>query len=252
MMSEIDLSGIIKPVQEIPDEGKTLLPHLEQCVQSVSSLLNGYCYILDYGRCRILPSAGHSSFMDTIFGVKGMRINKDTLSRAIDKKELERIRHCIRSKNAFMATLPMEMRMELVFHMDICVKSAGGFSQTLHLRCQPLSLNRNGTPWLEVHTLSFSPRRDSGRLILSCKKENSCYVYDAETELWCKKERPRFSIQERQVLSLISQGRSELEISDFLCRSVVCIKKAKKTIFDKLDVKSSIEATQMAQNLSII
>lgn len=84
------------------------------------------------------------------------------------------------------------------------------------------------------------------------KKLHANYLYDSRTGTWNKLRNHNLSMMEWRILSLSSQGKSELEISTLLFHSVSSIKKTKKSIFGKLGVKNTIEALQMAQNLSII
>lgn len=221
-------------------------------MQTLESMTSGCFYMIDYRTCRLIYTSGYIPFMESDFGKSGHTISTEDIERAIDNDERMKLvrAHC--AKNQFLASIPVENRMDMVFHTDLRLRSRDRVEQTLHLKCIPQAFTKNGLPWLEIYTVTFSPNRNTGMLMMTDKKLHANYLYDSRTGTWNKLRNHNLSMMEWRILSLSSQGKSELEISTLLFHSVSSIKKTKKSIFGKLGVKNTIEALQMAQNLSII
>lgn len=60
------------------------------------------------------------------------------------------------------------------------------------------------------------------------------------------------SRRERQVLQLISQGRTSKDIADELCISINTVNRHRQEILNKLQVRNSIEACRIAKEMKII
>lgn len=252
MIYEINLSGIIKPVLGATDEDKLLLTSLQSSIELTNSMSDNIVYLVDFDKCRIIYTSEYSFLIDAILGLKIQSIDEEAIKYAINEKEWDKIKSAFKIRELFLSQIPMENRKELIFHMDFCVKSKDGLFQTLHLRSVPLALTGKGFPWLEIHALTFSVCRDDGVLMLTHKSQQLCYIYNKSTESWNEVAIPHFSILEKHVLSLSSQGKNEQEIANLLYRSVSGIKKIKKAIFEKMGVTNIMEAIQMTKNLSIV
>ncbi|MCO6489586.1 MAG: response regulator transcription factor [Phaeodactylibacter sp.] len=58
--------------------------------------------------------------------------------------------------------------------------------------------------------------------------------------------------REREVLSLIAEGKTTAGIADMLCIAVNTVDSHRKNIFSKLDVKNAVEAANKGRNLNCI
>jgi len=67
-----------------------------------------------------------------------------------------------------------------------------------------------------------------------------------------KTEIPTLTNREQQVLQQVATGKGNKEIADFFCVSTETVKSHVKNIYIKLNVKTRVQATQMAAKLNLL
>ena len=78
------------------------------------------------------------------------------------------------------------------------------------------------------------------------------FEYNISSRHWNRRQMPTLSDGEKSVLTLSIQGYTMSEIADKICLSPDTIKKYRKRIFEKLDVRNISEAIVAATNNKLL
>ena len=116
----------------------------------------------------------------------------------------------------------------------------------------PLALSRSGRLWLALCTIGTSARQTPGHVVIRESDSSRYYEYLPDKHEWIEKEMGRLRDIERSILILSAQGFTMNDIADKLCKSVDTIKKYRKGIFKKFDVKNITAALTYATNFKML
>lgn len=78
------------------------------------------------------------------------------------------------------------------------------------------------------------------------------FEFSTVSRRWIKKQMPTLTEGEKSVLTLSIQGYTMSEIADKICLSPDTIKKYRKRIFEKLEVRNITEAIAAATNNKLL
>lgn len=116
----------------------------------------------------------------------------------------------------------------------------------------PLALSRSGRLWLALCTIGTSARQTPGHVVIRESDSSRYYEYLPDKHEWIEKEISPLRDAERSILILSAQGFTIYDIADRLCKSVDTIKKYRKNIFKRFDVKNIAAALTYATNYKML
>lgn len=116
----------------------------------------------------------------------------------------------------------------------------------------PLVLTKDGRIWLAICTISLAATNEPGNVIMKKVGASTFYQYSLYDHKWEERKEIVLTDNEREVLSLSTQGYTMNDIADNICKSVDTVKACKRSIFQKMDVKNIAEALTYAQNHQLI
>ncbi len=117
----------------------------------------------------------------------------------------------------------------------------------LHQTFKPLKV-KNGFIKLGLFILTLSSKNDIGHIIMQRKNDVDYYEYSLSEHLWEHKCGIKLSEIEKLVLCFSAQGQTSEDIAAIMCRSVDTIKRHKKNLLKKMNVKNITEALICAIN----
>jgi DNA-binding NarL/FixJ family response regulator len=113
-------------------------------------------------------------------------------------------------------------------------------------------MDSNGHMWLGVCYVSISNHDKPGNIEIRKIGQSSFWRYDMDLDRWITVEGVKLSIGEKEVLLLSAQGMTVDEVAKQVNRSKDSIKSRRKSIFEKLEVKSISEALAFVRNYKLI
>ncbi|MCF0254722.1 MAG: response regulator transcription factor [Bacteroides heparinolyticus] len=116
----------------------------------------------------------------------------------------------------------------------------------------PLMLTHDGKIWLAICTISLAAGNIPGNVIMKKTGADTFYQYLLYDHRWEEQKEIILTDNEREVLSLSTQGYTMNDIADNICKSVDTVKACKHSIFQKMNVKNIAEALTYAQNHQLI
>jgi DNA-binding CsgD family transcriptional regulator len=148
-------------------------------------------------------------------------------------------------------SLPVAERKDYTISYDFHIKS-GERKRLVNHRLTPFVLNSDGRIWLAICTISLAAGNEPGNVIMKKSGSGIFYQYSLQEHKWEKCNEVALTDNEREVLSLSTQGYTMNDIADYICKSVDSVKAYKRVIFQKLNVKNIAEAIAYAQNHQLI
>lgn len=152
---------------------------------------------------------------------------------------------------AFYNDIPVSERKDWYISYDFHILYNGRKILINH-KLTPLALTSDGRIWLALCVVSAATHTDAGHIEMHRVGTSEYFEYNTVSRRWIKKQMPTLNDGEKSVLTLSIQGYTMSEIADKICLSPDTIKKYRKRIFEKLEVRNISEAIVAATNNKLI
>lgn len=152
---------------------------------------------------------------------------------------------------AFYNDIPVSVRKDWYISYDFHILNEGKKILINH-KLTPLALTSDGRIWLALCVVSAATNTEPGHIEMHRVGSYEYFEYSTVSRRWIKKHMPSLTDGEKSVLTLSIQGYTMSEIADKICLSPDTIKKYRKRIFDKLDVRNISEAIVAATNNKLL
>ena len=152
---------------------------------------------------------------------------------------------------AFYNDIPVDERKDWYISYDFHILNEGKKILVNH-KLTPLALTSDGRIWLALCVVSAPTHTDAGHIEMHRTGTSEFFEYNISSRRWNRRQMPTLSDGEKSVLTLSIQGYTMSEIADKICLSPDTIKKYRKRIFEKLDVRNISEAIVSATNNKLL
>lgn len=152
---------------------------------------------------------------------------------------------------AFYNDIPVTERKDWYISYDFHILNEGKKILINH-KLTPLALTSDGRIWLALCVVSAATHTDAGHIEMHRVGTSEFFEYNINSRHWNKKQMPTLTDGEKSVLTLSIQGYTMSEIADKICLSPDTIKKYRKHIFEKLEVRNISEAIVAATNNKLL
>lgn len=152
---------------------------------------------------------------------------------------------------AFYNDIPVDERKDWYISYDFHILNVGKKILVNH-KLTPLVLTSDGRIWLALCVVSAATHTDAGHIEMHRVGTSEYFEYNISSRRWNKRQMPSLTDGEKSVLTLSIQGYTMSEIADKICLSPDTIKKYRKRIFEKLDVRNISEAIVAATNNKLL
>ena len=148
-------------------------------------------------------------------------------------------------------SLPVGERKDYTISYNFHIKN-GTRTRLVNHKLTPLLLSKDGRIWLAICTISLASGHKPGNVIMKKPGAAIFYQYSLYGHKWEEHQEITLTDNEREVLSMSTQGYTMHNIATQLYKSVDTIKAYKRSIFHKLHAKNIAEAVAYAQNHQLI
>lgn len=152
---------------------------------------------------------------------------------------------------AFYNDLPVDERKDWYISYDFHILNEEKKILINH-KLTPLALTSDGRIWLALCVVSAATHTDAGHIEMHRVGFSGYFEYSNVSRRWIKKQMPSLTDGEKSVLTLSIQGYTMSEIADIIYLSPDTIKKYRKRIFEKLEVRNISEAIVAATNNKLL
>lgn len=225
------------------------------CIAMVKALArhtNHSLYIIDYHRKSFLYVSSNPLFLCGRPQEEVQRKGYAFYFEVIPSEELNRLMEINEAAFRFYYDCPVQKRLDLSIEYNFHIHTSEKHALLIDHKLTPIMLSKEGDIWLALCTVSLSPKRNIGKVIISDNTTNDRYVYSFESRRWKKLPGIMLSEREGEILRLAIKGLSNIEIGEMLFINANTVKFHKKKLFEKLHAKNITEAVSIAANLRLI
>ena len=151
----------------------------------------------------------------------------------------------------FYNGIPVSERKDWYISYDFHILNEGKKILINH-KMTPLALTSDGRIWLSLCVVSAATHTEAGHIEMHRVSSSEYFEYSTVSRRWIKTQMPTLTDGEKSVLTLSIQGYTMSEIADKIYLSPDTIKKYRKRIFEKLDVRNISEAIVAATNNKLL
>ena len=254
-MQQKEINDFFRPVNsrmEIPgcDYDKTRI-----CIATTNALArntNHSLYIIDYHRKNFLYVSSNPLFLCGRTPEEVQQKGYAFYFEVVPPDEINRLMEINEAGFRFYYNQPIEKRLDLSIEYNFHIRTSEKHSHLIHHKLTPAMLSEEGDIWLALCTVSLSPEKELGEILITDHTCTDRYVYSFEGRRWRKQPELILSDREKEILQLSVKGLSNTEIGETLFIDANTVKFHKKKLFEKLHAENITEAVGIAANLRLI
>ena len=208
------------------------------------------------------PDIDEQAFMDTLEGIEGALEDKADGYAKVMKQleanadgldaEIKRLQEINEAGFRFYYNQPPEKRLDFSIEYNFHIRTSEKHAHLIHHKLTPILLSPTDDIWLALCTVSLSPEKNMGDVLISDHTCTDRYIYSFEGRRWHKQPELNLSDREKEILQLSVKGMSNMEIGENLFIDANTVKFHKKKLFEKLHAENITEAVGIAANLRLI
>lgn len=221
-------------------------------IQSFARLTYESVYVIDYSDMSFEYVSENPLFLCGYSAEEVMQMGYDFYFRNVPEKDLELL-HIINDAGFdFYSKLPMEEKKRYSITYDFHLVNKDGRKFLVNHKLTPLFLTGDGKMWKAMCIVSLSHHQEAGNVFIHKQGSDEIRKLDTESRLWLKSGKPKLSKREIEILQLHAQGLTINQIAEKIFVAPDTVKYYRRRIFERLGVKTIVEALAYAVNSKII
>lgn len=204
-------------------------------------------YIIDYFRKDFLYVSPNPLLLCGLTAADMMATGYAFYTRYVPEDEHALLLTLNKAGFEFYETLPLEERLKWYIQYDFHVTNNGVTTLVNH-KLTPLTLTSDGRIWLALCVVEPSTHNEAGNVEMHRADSLEYFAYNIVTRRWIPRSLPNLTPSEKKMLTLSIQGRTMTEIAEIMCLSADTVKKYRRNIFTKFNVRNISEAIMAATN----
>lgn len=219
---------------------------------AIARTTNHSVYIIDYHRRNFLYVSANPLFLCGRTAEEVREQGYGFYFEVVPPEDIHRLMEINEAGFRFYYEQPVEKRLALTIEYDFHICTSQRHRQLIHHKLTPILLNAQGDIWLALCTVSLSPNKTAGEVLMSDNTGTVRYAYSFEGKRWRKQPDILLSDREKEILQLSVKGLSNAEIGESLFIDANTVKFHKKKLFEKLQAENITEAIGIAAYLRLI
>ena len=214
-MQQNDIDRFFRPINpgiEIPDSDYVQTDICVAMAEALARNTNHSLYIIDYNRKNFLYVSSNPLFLCGRTPEEVQQKGYAFYFEVVSPDELKRLMEINEAGFRFYYNQPAEKRLNLSIEYDFHICMSESHRHLIHHKLTPILLNAKGDIWLALCSVSLSPRKDIGEVILTDCTCADRYVYSFEGRRWRKQPELILSDREKEIPQLSVKGLSNAEI----------------------------------------
>lgn len=227
----------------------------EVCVrvaEAVARSTNSSVYVIDYATRDFLYVSPNPLFLCGKSADEVRRMGYAFYLEVVPDDELQMLYEINEAGFSHFYSVPCERRLNLSIDYDFHIRVAERRLQLIHHKLTPIFLDKSGNIWLALCTVTVSPMKTVGNIVVTDNYTNESWTYSLVGRRWRTVDPIQLSEQEQTLLRLAVRGMSNSEIGERMFISVNTVKYHKKNLFLKLHAKNIAEAVAIAANFRLV
>ena len=208
-------------------------------------------YIIDYFRQNFLYVSPNPMFLCGLSPERVKELGYRFYLDFVPEDEQPMLLSLNKAGFSFYNDIPIHERKDWYISYDFHIINNGRKILINH-KLTPLALTSDGRIWLALCVVSAATHTEAGHIEMHRAGSSEYFEYSTVSRRWIKKQMPTLTDGEKSVLTLSIQGYTMSEIADKICLSPDTIKKYRKRIFEKLEVRNISKAIVAATNNKLL
>ena len=247
MINEEDYFIAANSVGAINEEQYKKLDVLIHTTEAISRSLYQSVYLIDYYKTGFLYVSVNPLFLCGHTAKEMKELGYSFYSQHVPEEEQHMLLEINSNGFKFFETkIAAEDKHKCYISYDFHITLDGNRKVLINHKLTPILLTEDGRIWIAMCMVSLSPQSTPGHVEFHIEGEQKYWKYDLDFHKWREKEMIQLKEEEKQVLTLCSQGLTMNEIADKMCKSIDSIKFYRRTLFDKTGTKNITEALTFA------
>lgn len=219
--------------------------------KSFSLMTSAVVYLWDNENNRFLYLSGNSDLLGGMKAASIMQTGHDQLISMIPTDDLRLLRDVKTSFENNYHRIPKELRYEIVLYLNYHIGN-GNRKMLISNRLTCVDIDEDGSPRIILGLATPSVHRSERYVFLKIESTDTFLYFNSESQQWEDTVRIRVNEGERRMLYLSKSGYSAKDIAMMMNKSTDTVNFYRKSVYDKLEVKSITEAVQHAEYYGII
>ena len=250
-----DLKAFFTPIASNLSVGEEAYNQTRICVsmaEALSRSTNHSIYIIDYNRKNFLFVSPNPLFLCGRSPEEVQQKGYAFYFEVVSPDEIKRLQEINEAGFRFYYNQPPEKRLDFSIEYNFHIRTSEKHAHLIHHKLTPILLSPTDDIWLALCTVSLSPEKNMGDVLISDHTCTDRYIYSFEGRRWHKQPELNLSDREKEILQLSVKGMSNMEIGENLFIDANTVKFHKKKLFEKLHAENITEAVGIAANLRLI
>ncbi|MDE6696131.1 MAG: helix-turn-helix transcriptional regulator [Muribaculaceae bacterium] len=222
-----------------------------QAADAISKITYESVYIIDYFKKDFLYVSSNPLFLCGLSPKKVKELGYSFYTTQVPEEEVELLLKINAIGFRFFNNHPAEERYRFSISYDFHIRKNDEYILINH-KLTPLAMDGYGHMWLALCFVSISNHDKPGNIEVRKLGQSYYWKYDLDLDRWLSVPSLKLTDGEKEVLLLSARGLTVEEIAARVHRAKDSIKSRRKSIFDKLNVKSISEAIAFATNYKLI
>lgn len=222
-------------------------------VEAISCSLYQSVYLIDYYKKKFLYVSENPLFLCGHTSKEIKELGYSFYSQHVPEEELQMLLDI--NSNGFKffeSRIANEDKHKCYITYNFHIIFDGNRKVLINHKLTPIILSKDGRIWIALCVVSISPQSTPGHVEIHIEGERKYWIYDLDFHKWREKEMIHLNEEEKQVLTLCSQGLTMKEIADNMCKSIDTIKYYRRNVFDKIGIKNITEALTFATTYKLL
>lgn len=238
-------------VSGITPEDYTRAKYYIRTAEALSQIAYESIYIIDYCAQNFLYVSPNPLFLCGFSPEEVMALGYNFYTTRVPDDEVDLLLKINAIGFRFFNNHPIEERPLFSISYDFHIINNGEDVLVNH-KLTPLAMDPYGHMWLAICFVSLSNHDKAGNIEVRKQGQSEYWRFDLDLDRWINVPGVKLTDGEKEVLRLSARGLTVEEIAERAHRAKDSIKSRRRSIFDKLGVKSISEAIAFATNYKLI
>ncbi|MGL5683747.1 MAG: response regulator transcription factor [Marinifilaceae bacterium] len=210
-------------------------------LEGVARISNQCFGLIDFYKGQVLYISNNPMFLHGLDNNTVKKLGSDFNKKYVTHRENQMTIEIIKAWFTFINEQTHELKKEFSLSYDYHLKD-----KLINISMSATELCPEGKPWLVISNAKISPNSTAGNATIYKSNSREKWRYCTEGKRWLSDEQIILSDIEQHVIRYSIQGKTELEISELIFRSIDGLKSIKRRMFRKMEVSNITEAVSFA------
>ena len=253
MKNNINSSLLTKnKVREVTKEDHLQQQHYLDVVKSFARLTYESIYVIDYEKMGFEYVSENPLFLCGHSSEEVLNMGYDFYFRNVPEGDLELLDLINNAGFDFYKKLPGNAKKLYSITYDFHLTNKDGKHVLINHKLTPLFLTTDDQLWKAMCIVSISHHKNAGNVYIHKQGTDETWELNVKNSIWYKKEKPKLTKREIEILRLHAQGLTISEIAERIFVSPDTVKYYRRRIFERLGVNNIVEALSYTVSNKII